>query len=130
MNRSDAKQLSPLTLAFLGDAVFELRVREKLAGQGSMPVQQLHKKAVAYVCARAQANAVANLDGVLTEEELSIFKRGRNTHSHVPKNARTADYRLATGLEALFGFLHMAGEFDREAELFEYIWQDSGENQM
>ena len=130
MNRSDAKQLSPLTLAFLGDAVFELRVREKLAGQGSMPVQQLHKKAVAYVCARAQANAVANLDGVLTEEELSIFKRGRNTHSHVHKNARTADYRLATGLEALFGFLHIAGEFDREAELFEYIWQDSAENQI
>ena len=61
----------------------------------------------------------------LTEEELAVFKRGRNTHSHVPKNANTADYRLATGLEALFGFLHIAGEFDREAELFECIWQDS-----
>ena len=125
MERSDAKQLSPLTLAFLGDAVFELRVREKLAALGSMPVQQLHKRAVSYVCARAQTDAVANLDGLLTDEELAVFKRGRNTHSHVPKNANTADYRLATGLEALFGFLHIAGEFDREAELFECIWQDS-----
>ncbi|MGI5893424.1 MAG: Mini-ribonuclease 3 [Candidatus Merdivicinus sp.] len=124
MEIADAKQLSPLTLAFLGDAVFELHVREKLAEQGSMPVSVLHYKAVAMVCARSQAKAVSLLDGILTEEELRILKRGRNTHSHVPKNANPSEYRFATGLEALFGFLHITGNYARELELFELIWKN------
>lgn len=123
MDFADAKQMSPLALAFLGDAVFELYVREKLAEMGNMPVQQLHRKAVAYVCARAQAEAAALLDGELTEEELRVFKRGRNTHSHVPKNASPADYRMATGLESLFGYLHVTGNRQREEELFQKIWE-------
>lgn len=125
METAEAKMLSPLTLAFLGDAVFELRVREKLAEAGSMPVSKLHKKAVSVVCAKAQAKAVEQLDGILTEEELRIFKRGRNTRSHVPKNADPGEYRFATGLETLFGFLHITGNIQRETELFEAIWNSS-----
>lgn len=123
MEIAEAKQMSPLTLAFLGDAVFELYVREKVTALGSMPVQQLHGKSVRYVCARAQAKAVGILDGILTEEELQVLKRGRNTHSHVPKNASPADYRMATGLEALFGFLYITENHARARELFSTIWE-------
>ena len=122
-----ARQLSPLTLAFLGDAVFELRVREKLAEKGSAPVGSLHRQAVEVVCARAQSAAAQKLAPLLTEEELNIYKRGRNAHSSVPKNANPAEYRSATGLEALFGYLHICGRPEREKELFEMIWQGIGE---
>ena len=121
------RQLSPLTLAFLGDAVFELRVREKLTEQGSAPVGSLHRRAVEVVCAKAQSAAIQKLLPLLTEEELNIYKRGRNAHSSVPKNADPAEYRSATGLEALFGYLHACGSFDREAELFEAVWHNSAE---
>ncbi len=123
MEKAAVKQMSPLALAFLGDAAFELRVREKLLEQGNAPVQQLHRKAVSFVCAEAQSRAVELLEGLLTEEEAQVFKRGRNTHSHPPKNADVADYRRATGLETLFGYLHLCGSLDRERELFEIIWE-------
>lgn len=122
-NITNPKQLSPLTLAFLGDAVFELMVRERLVRKGSAPAGKLHKQAVKVVCASAQAEAVAALAPLLTEEETAIFKRGRNTHSSVPKNADPADYRAATGLETLFGFLHVKGDTNRERELFEAVWE-------
>lgn len=125
MEKAAVKQMSPLALAFLGDAAFELRVREKLLEQGNAPVQQLHRKAVRFVCAEAQSRAVELLEGLLTEEEAQVFKRGRNTHSHPPKNADVADYRRATGLEALFGYLHLCGETDRARDLFQVIWGDS-----
>ena len=121
--QTQARLLSPLTLAFLGDAVFELRVRERLAAEGSAPVAALHKKAVSFVCAKAQSRAAAELLPLLTEEETAVFKRGRNSHSGVPKNADPAQYRMATGLEALFGYLHAAGESKREEELFEIVWR-------
>ena len=122
-----ARQLSPLTLAFLGDAVFELHVRERLAEKGSAPVGALHRRAVNVVCAKAQSVAAELLLPLLTEEELTIYKRGRNSHSSVPKNADPSEYRSATGLEALFGYLHLCGDKQREAELFETVWKEIGE---
>ena len=122
-----ARQLSPLTLAFLGDAVFELHVRERLAEKGSAPVGALHRRAVNVVCAKAQSVAAELLLPLLTEEELTIYKRGRNSHSSVPKTADPSEYRSATGLEALFGYLHLCGDRQREAELFETVWKEIGE---
>ena len=77
-----ARQMSPLTLAFLGDAVFELHVREKLAEKGSAPVGNLHRRAVSVVCAKAQSLAADRIASLLTEEELAVYKRGRNTVSY------------------------------------------------
>lgn len=109
-------------MAFLGDAVFELMVRERLIQKGNAPVNKLHKQTVKMVCATAQAAAVEVLTPLLTEEEIGIYKRGRNTHNNVPKNADPAEYRAATGLETLFGFLHVKGDTNRVRELFEAIW--------
>ena len=121
------KQLSPLTLAFLGDAVFELLVRERFVSQGNAPVRTLHQKAVSVVCAAAQSEAVALLEGLLTDEETEIYKRGRNANGHhVPKNADPVEYRRATGLEALFGYLYLKGDKDRLLALFECIWKNTG----
>ena len=125
MEKTAAKQLSPLALAFLGDAVFGLYVREKILLQGNAPAQQLHRKAVGYVCARAQSKAVEEIAGLLSPDEESVYRRGRNAHSRPPKNADVADYRRATGLEALFGYLHLCGETDRARDLFQVIWGDS-----
>ena len=116
------KQMNPLTLAFVGDVVFELLVRERLVADGDRPVGQLHNMAVAQVKASAQAVAYHQLEPVLDEEELSILKRGRNSHSvHPPKNAHPQDYRKATGVEALFGFLYLKGRIQRVEELFQLI---------
>lgn len=118
----DPSQLSPLTLAFLGDAVFEMFARERLVCMGSRPVSQLHRLAVRDVCCTAQAEASKFLSPVLTEEEAAIFHRGKNAHpGHVPKNASQSDYHAATALEALFGYLYLCGKMDRLRELFEQI---------
>ena len=124
MEKAAARQMSPLALAFLGDAVFGLYVREKLLLQGNAPAQQLHRKAVGYVCARAQSKAVEEIAGLLSPDEESVYRRGRNAHSRPPKNTDVADYRRATGLEALFGYLHLCGETDRARDLFQVIWGD------
>lgn len=117
--RQDPRLLNPVSLAFLGDAVYELLVRRRLVNHGSMPANKLHVNAVRMVCAGAQAQFYDVLEPVLTEEELQILKRGRNAHtSKVPKNANPADYRRATGLEALFGYLFLKEEQDRLEELF------------
>lgn len=118
------KLLSPLTLAFLGDAVFELLVREQFVLEGNAPVAKLHQKAVGIVCASSQSNAVAVIEELMTEEETEIYKRGRNTNSHhVPKNADPVAYRRATGLEALFGYLYLTGKEERIQQLFSRIWE-------
>lgn len=106
--------LSPLTLAFLGDSVYEMFIRTKILSGGNRPANELHKIAVGYVKAKAQSNAAHKIFDMLTEEELSIYKRGRNTNIHtVPKNADMADYRHATALEALIGYLYLKGENER-----------------
>lgn len=117
------KQLSPATLAFVGDAVFELLVREYIvAKNGSMPVAKLHKKTVKHVCASWQFKAYIALEPILTEDELDIYRRGRNsTGSHVPRNSTPKEYRAATGVECLFGFLYFNRNIDRLHELFDYM---------
>jgi len=114
--------MSPLVLAFLGDAVYELMVREHIASQGSMPAHTLHMQAIGFVKASAQSDAVDKIMPMLDEEELAIFKRGRNANSTtVPKNANPAQYRRATGLEALFGYLYLNKNVERIREIFDYI---------
>lgn len=89
------------------------------------PVGSLHKKSVEKVCAQAQSEAYDVLEGLLSEDELAVLKRGRNMNSnHVPKNAETLSYRRATGVEALFGYLYLSGETDRLCELFEAVWKN------
>lgn len=110
--------LSPLTLAFLGDSVYEMFVRTKILSSGNRPANELHKIAVGYVKAKAQATAAHKILDTLSDEELSIYKRGRNTNIHtVPKNADMADYRHATALEALIGYLYLRGEEERLSEI-------------
>lgn len=118
----DPNQLSPLTLAFIGDAVFEVFVRERLVCMGSRPVSELHRLSVRDVCCTAQAKASSVLLPLLTEEEAAIFRRGKNAHTgHVPKNAGQMDYHTATALESLFGYLYLCGRIERLRELFNII---------
>lgn len=119
------KLLSPLTLAFIGDGVFELLVRERLVCQANCPVNALHKNSVAQVCCSAQALGMEKLMSRLTQEELDVYKRGRNAHvSHVPKNASPADYHAATGFETLFGYLYLKGEIERIREFFSVLCEE------
>ena len=107
-----------LTLAYTGDAVFELLVRSRLCRLGKAP-GELNKLALSYVSAPAQAEAVKTLLPVLTEEETAVFKRGRNTRvGSIPKGASPEQYHAATGLEALFGWLWLSGQRERASQLF------------
>ncbi len=116
------KLLSPSTLAFVGDAVYGVMVRSRLA-EIERPVGELHKRSVEYVNANAQSDAFELIKDELTEEEMSIYKRGRNNHvGQVPKNATSGVYHSATGVEALFGFLYLKGETERLNMLFSLIW--------
>ena len=118
----DPRQFSPLTLAFMGDAVFEMFVRERLVCQGNCSVNKLHKRAVEQVCCQAQAAAAQSLLPLMTEEEQEVYHRGRNAHvNHVPKNADPADYHAATALETLFGYVYLKGELDRLRLFFSII---------
>lgn len=118
----DPRLMSPLQLAYIGDAVYELLVRSHLIETHDMNVNDLHKNAIRFVKAEAQAEAFRHIENDLTEEELRFVKRGRNAKSvTVPKNAKLADYKYATGLEALFGYLYMSNQSMRIEELFEKI---------
>ncbi len=110
-----------LSLAYIGDAVFELYVREYLLRTGA-PAGVLHRRAKRFVSAAAQSGFVEALEPLLTEQEAGVYRRGRNAKSHShPKNVDLPQYHRATGLEALFGFLHLAGDTVRERELFAVI---------
>ncbi len=116
MTQDITTSLSSASLAYLGDAVWERAVRRRLVLAGS---QRPSEDALAYVTAKAQSAAVETLLPLLTEEETAVFRRGRNTvHANVPRAATVADYRRATGLEALFGWLDLRGEQKRIDELF------------
>lgn len=121
----DVKQYSPLGLAYIGDCVYELMVRERIIEQGNAPVNKLHKSTIKYVCASAQSNAVDKIMETLTDDEVAIYKRGRNANgSTVPKNAHPMEYRRATGLEALFGYLYLTEQMARLCALFEIIFDE------
>ncbi|MBQ3136925.1 MAG: ribonuclease III [Clostridia bacterium] len=123
--KCDVNMLSPLNLAFIGDTVFDLFVREKLVCEANRPVSKLHNKAAGMVKASAQARAVERIKDKLSEQEQNVIRRGRNAHvNHKAKNMSEADYHLATGLEALFGYLYLKGETDRLNEIFEMITQE------
>ena len=117
--------MSPLTLAFVGDTVFDLLVRSELVCEANRPVNALHKAASGKVCAHAQAEAITKIMPLLTEDEEAVFKRGRNARTGgIPKNQSSADYHYATGLESLFGWLYLKGETDRIKELYNAIHND------
>lgn len=115
---AETGQYSPLVLAYVGDAVYEVMVRTKVVNAGNVPVNKLHKKSSRLVCANAQARMIKLLEPRLTDEENAVFKRGRNAKSYTcAKNASIADYRLATGFEALVGWLFLSEQFERLAVL-------------
>ena len=110
---------STAALAYLGDSVIELCVRQRLVRQGYSTSSKLNKLSLEYVRATRQAEAMKRIADMLTEEENAVFHRGRNIgHTNTPKSATVAEYRAATGMEALFGYLHLAGRQERIAELF------------
>ncbi len=114
----DLRSYSPLTLAYIGDGIYELIIRTILVKRGNRPVNQLHKQASSLVKAAAQSAMMETLEPLLTEEEKSVYKRGRNAHSPtMAKHATMADYRRATGFEALLGYLYLKEDFARLVEL-------------
>ena len=121
MEESRARMLNPLQLAYIGDGVWELLVRSRLIYMGRS-ARHVHKDAVACVNAGAQAEAFRRIEPLLTEAEVDIARRGRNAHAHhaAPKNQDAADYRAATALEALIGYLYLIGEEDRLLTLFKH----------
>lgn len=115
----DLRQISPLTLSFIGDGVYDLMVREYVISLANRPVGQLNKRKVNVVNCKFQAECAEILEPHLTEEETVIYKRGRNANVHsIPKNANRQDYHTATGFEALFGYLYLKKDIARLRELF------------
>lgn len=114
---------SALTLAYLGDCIYELYVRTHLTKDGNHKVNDLHKAATKFVCASAQAAFYHKIAEMLTEEEDAAFRRGRNAKSHPPKNANMSDYKIATGVETLLGTLYINGETERISELMEKLFE-------
>ena len=119
LSQEEAKRKNPLSLAFVGDTVWDLHTREGLL-QSQMQVNALHRKAVALVNAGAQAQAAALIEPHLTEEEQEIFRRGQNAHSrhNTPKNQDPYAYSRATALETLMGYLYLTGQNERILELY------------
>lgn len=121
-NIKNVKMLSPLQLAYIGDAVYDLMVRTYLIGISNLSVNDLHKESVEYVKAKAQADIIHSIEDKLTEEEWNIVKRGRNAKSSsIPKNANLQDYKYATGFESLIGYLYLTEQNKRIMEIFDMI---------
>ena len=118
----NADTISPLTLAFVGDAVFSLYIREMLVCDANRPVGKLHKLSVSWVKAEAQSKGMHAILPLLSEKETEVFKRGRNAHtSHTPKNQSGCDYHYATGFEALVGYLYLKDETERLTQLLNEV---------
>lgn len=114
----DIRTYSPLTLAYIGDGIYDLIIRTMIVNHANQQVNKLHKKASSLVNAKTQANIIHSLIDELTEEELAVYKRGRNAKSYTSaKNATITDYRTATGFEALCGYLYLLDRYDRLFEL-------------
>ena len=118
IERKEATEFSPLVLAYIGDAVYELMIRSILVSMGNRPVNKLNKDATSLVKAAAQSEIVKLISDNLSEEEYTVFKRARNSSPHtMAKNASMSDYKYATGFEALIGFLYLDNRCDRVLEL-------------
>ena len=125
MPRAEIDAISNLGLAHIGDSVFELLCRSYLCARGGKNVGNLHRDTIAMVKATAQAEFADKLLPLLTEEEMAYYRRGKNAHVHaVPKSATAAEYAKATGLEALFGALYLAGKTQRLNELFRAVMEE------
>lgn len=120
---SEAKQLNPLVLAFVGDAIYEVFIRTYLVDNNrNLSAHKLHMKAISFVKAHSQSEFMKKLQDILSDEEYEVFKRGRNAKSGtVPKNADVQEYRIATGFETLMGFLYMTEQVERLNELLKKI---------
>ena len=128
IGKTDPAMYSPLALAYIGDGVYEIMIRAKVLSRGNMQVNKMHKKSTSLVKAQTQAHMIRLLEPELTDEELAVFKRGRNAKSvTAAKNATIIDYRMATGLEALVGYLYLSERFERLAELISYGLEKIGE---
>lgn len=118
MEPRDTRTYSPLVLAYIGDGIYDLVIRTMMVGKGNAHVNLLHKRTSQLVNAHAQSEMIGVLLSELTEEEQAVYRRGRNAHSPtMAKNATMADYRRATGFEALMGHLYLEGRMDRLMEL-------------
>lgn len=119
--RTEARQLNPLQLALIGDGVFEIYIRNYiLSNNTQLSAHKIHVKAIGYVKAKSQSIIMHNIEETLTEDEMYIYKRGRNTKSAtVPKNANVVDYRNATGFETLIGYLYLIGDKERLLKILE-----------
>ena len=121
LSGEDIKMLSPLQLAYIGDAVYEVFIRTYILDK-NMPVKKLHNEATQYVKAKSQADIIHELKDTLTEEEKNSVRRGRNAKTNsMPKNAELIDYKYATGFESLIGYLYLTGKDERMVELVEKI---------
>ncbi len=130
LSEREANTYSPLSLAFLGDSVYDTLVRDYLLRQANMPVAKLHSAKIRLVCAEFQSDAYDALPEQLTEHELSVLKRGRNaTGNTVPKHADAVQYRRATAIECLFGYLYITGQNERITQLFEVMMPEETEVQ-
>lgn len=110
----DIRTYSPLTLAYIGDAIYDLVIRTIVVERGNSSANKLHRKTVSYVNARVQARMIDALEEELTEEEIAVYHRGRNAKSYTSaKNASVTEYRKATGMEALCGYLYLQGRQER-----------------
>ena len=118
MTKQDAAMMGALELAYVGDCVFELIVRTRLLRTSGRKVKELHGLVVKHVCAAGQAALANRIFDQLTDDELAVFKRGRNHQANVPKSASVSQYRKATGMETLFAYLHLSGQTERMHRLF------------
>ena len=121
----DIHEMSPVALAFVGDAVLELLVRARLVGSTRLQPNRLHTVATHYVSAHAQCRELEILEPLLTEAEANVLRRGKNaSKASVAKHATVQEYRASTGLECLLGWLYLRGENDRIQQLFDAVWAE------
>lgn len=120
ISESEARQMNPLVLAFVGDSVHHLAVRTRLACNSDAKSGELHKLATSEVKATAQANMFGRIEGMLGEDEMAIYKRARNSKVHtMAKHATCMEYKCASGFEALIGYLYLTGKHDRLVEIYQ-----------
>ena len=125
MPKAEIDAISNLGLAHMGDCVYEILCRAYLCSKGNKTVERLHKDTIQMVKATSQAKFVDKMLPLLTEEELTYYRRGKNSHVHaVPKSATPAEYAKATGLEALFGYLFLSGQKERANEIFNIVMSE------